>query len=497
MAVAAVMRKANWIGLVAAGLILTADVAQALMVVEDFEFYTTDTLALNAGGSGFLGAWGANGAVQLTNTLNLTYSAGGYAVTSLGTGAACARGSQGYMNIRSLAAPIPGTGEGRTVWFSTLLRPTATSRLGCHFNSTSVSRTNAVAGLIVVGTQVRKVDDGVMSDDLLPLTANTTHLILGSVLLKDTGDSTVSYWFDPADLTATNTLGEAAVTFGADFGGSISNIGMEAYSGASGMMDALRASDGNGDAGQAFLDVTRATPQALFGPVAFAALEELTNSFALVDDARASDWTAANDGNHGDGGYLKARTGLGHHVYVIDRDGAIGGGNDVFGDCTIDFDIRGGSCGMFFLGTGTTLQTPKHWIFVAPAGLGDDLRAYYNRNMVTGTGGTIKTNEVYTLDASTWRHVRVDVRRVNDYTIVEARVRVWANASDFRGAPVHDCTFTYTAATSHKVDGEIGFSAYCKTTDPVAYGELDNLAVYRLGGAPDWFIPKGTLIRVK
>lgn len=176
------------------------------------------------------------------------------------------------------------------------------------------------------------------------------------MLLKDTGDSTVSYWFDPADLTATNTLGAAALTFDADFGGSISNIGMEAYSSESGMMDALRLSDGDGDAGQAFLDVTRATPKALFGPVAFASLKELTNAFALVDDARVSDWTAANDGNHGDGGYLKARTGLGHHVYVIDRDGAIGGGNDVFGDCTVDFDIRVGSCGMFFMPVGTLLS---------------------------------------------------------------------------------------------------------------------------------------------
>jgi len=498
-----VTAKANCVGMVVAGLILTAGCARALMVVEDFEFYQTGSLVNTAGGSGFLNAW-TTGNMNVTNGFNLTCNATGYAVTSIGTGVSCATSAvNAALSRRSLAAPIPGSGEGRTVWFSTLVRPTSLARLGWHFNVTTADRAGARAGFLVVGADFRMLTNGILISTGKTLTANTTHLILGSVLLKDAGDSTVNYWLDPADLTSTNTLGAPGVTFAASFtnsfSGAIATIGFEAYNDANGRMDALRISDGNGDAAQAFLDVTRATPKALFGPVQFGSPTELTNHFALFNGLGSNDWISADDGNYGSGGFLRAQTGVdGHHVYVPDSDGTIGGGNDVFGDCTIDYDMRANGsltrmAGVFFLGTSVTSRSVKHWLLNTSIGANTNyIRAWYNRGM--GGGGSVQVAVTNALNCSAWRHVRVDVRRVNDYTQVEARTRIWASAHDFRGVPVIDTNITYDAANSFLTDGEVGFSSYYQSG--AASAEIDNVAVYRYGGAPDWYVPKGTLMRI-
>ena len=231
------------VGRVTAGLILTAGWAQALMVVEDFEFYANGPLIGNAGGSGFQNAWGT-GNLNVTNGFNLTYSAISYAVTSLGTGVGCATNTVlSDLSRRGIAAPIPGTNAGRMVWFSTLVQPTSAARVGWHFNPTSENRNTARAGFLVVGNDFRKLANGVLVTTGKILAVNTTHLILGSVLLKNAGDSTISFWLDPADVTSTNVLGAPGVTFEASFtnsyGGSIANIGLEAYGDTNGRMDAL------------------------------------------------------------------------------------------------------------------------------------------------------------------------------------------------------------------------------------------------------------------
>jgi hypothetical protein len=516
LAAAAVLRNTSRRGLVVAGLLLAAGGARALTVVEDFGFYDPGSLTNYAAGSGFLNGWknaaGVN-AVNVTNDSNLSYSGAGYAVTQLGAGAILASASTGggsTLSRRSLAAPIPGSSAGRTVWFSTLVRPTSSARLGWHFNANSFDRAGASAGFTVVESDFRKLDDGVLVSAGLPaLTVNTTHLVLGSVVLKDTGVSQVSYWIDPADLTSTNTLGAAAVTFAATFGGSITNIGVEAYQDANGRMDALRISDGNGDSEKAFLAVTRATPKALFGPVQFGSLAELTNRFALVL-ALTNDWQSANDGNYGEGGFLRSTSAssphAAHHAFFVDTDGAPGGGNDIFGDCTIDYDMRANgttwerNVGAFFLGTNSVTRNSKHWMLDNSLTYPNNrLRAFYSRNIALGSGGTgvdVATNQ---FDCAVWRHVRLDVRRVNGFTQVQVRYRIWNSVYDFRGPPVVDVTYTYPANVSQLVDGEVGVTAYYYTTSgPVlSSADIDNVAVYRYGGAPDWYVPRGTLIRVQ
>lgn len=506
-ALAAITSHFNCVGVIGAALFfLTAGGARALTLVEDFEFYANGPLGANAGGSGFKGAWTTNAlTLNVTNTVNLTYSATGYEVLGLGTGALAATYTGGTLSKRALAAPIPGTGTGRTVWFSTLIRTTSNGRVGWHFNASGTDRNTAIAGFLAVGNQLRKVDDGVMSANLLTLSVNTTHLILGSVLLKDAGESTVSYWLDPSDVTATNTIGAPDVTFEVSFnntfGAALANICIEGYSDPNCRMDALRVSDGNGDADQAFLDVTRATPKALFGPAQFGSLADLTSRFALVEGATTSDWMATDDGNYGAGGFLRSSSSVtAHHIFVPDSDGVVGGGNDIFGDCTIDYDMRANASlnrlvGAFFLGTDPSLRTSKHWMLNTNIGSSTNyIRAFYNRSMATG-GGSVEVAVTNALTCSDWRHVRMDVRRVNGFTQVEARVRIWDSAGDFRGVPGTDTTVTYAVGHSKLMDGEVGFSAYYQSG--VASADIDNVAIYRYGGAPDWFIPKGTLITVK
>jgi len=495
---------------------LTTNTAKALTVVEDFEFYDNGPLGNNAGGSGFSGAWTlpTSGTIGVTNAVNLTLSqpVAGYEVTCIGTGAVRASNGSDDASKRALAAPITGTAAGRTVWFTTLVRPTSSGRIGWHFNVAGADRATAISGFVVVGTTgggvFRTVTNGVLAATGPTLTLNATQLIIGSVLFKDAGASTVRYWLNPSDVTSTNALGAADLTFDVSFnnsfGAAIMNIGVEGYNDAANCrMDALRVSDGNGDPDQAFLDVTRATPKALFGPVQFGSLADLTNRFALVR-AATNDWQSASDDNYGEGGFLRSSADsvndLQHHAFLIDSDGAVGGGNDIFGDCTIEYDMRanpafpGRMVGACFLGA---LRTSKHWFLNFNSGSETNLiRAYVGRDINTSSGGSIKSTMTNALNCSEWRHVRLDVRRVTTNTQVEVRNRIWNSAHDFRGPPVVDTTFTFAAGNSNTTDGEIGFTAYYKSTSTSSSADIDNVAVYRYGGAPDWYVPKGSLIRI-
>ena len=470
-------------------LILSVSSVHALLVVEDFDTYEEGSLIYASGGSGFMDHW-SSGNMNVVTGLNLSCSTTGYEVSSLGYGICTSTNvSGGLISLRKFSGPITGTTDGRELWFSTLVQPKSGARIGWNLNPTTQARISADAGFLVVGEQFRWLTNGVLVVTSESLAYNVTHLVMGRIVLKDTGLSTLSFWLNPADVTSTNALGATDITVSADFDGSIWRMGMEGYSG-SAAMDALRISDGDGDATQAFRDVTRATSSVLYGPVEFASLHELTNNFALID-ATPSDWSSADDENYGQGGYVKsALSASTHHTFVIDSDGAKGGGSDVFGECTIDFDCRQRShYGVCFFGPGDpTSRKKKHWILISA---GDMIRTFYNKTL--GGGHSLEeTDSSYSLGGSEWRHVRMDVRRTNNFTQVEARVRVWDNPSDFREEPDYDNTFIYPAGHSHPYSDEIAFTSYYEIG--VGGGEIDNLAVYRYDTAPDWFMPKGTLI---
>ncbi len=476
-------------------------VSSAFLAIEDFEFYEHGTnLTYQSGGNGFLERWGPGELMITTTNFNLEYTATGYNVDSLGVGSVRGDGTGGILTSRLLAAPVYGTPEGKTIWFSSLALSTSGARIGWHFNPTSTTRTSADAGFLFVARKLGILDDTLLIyPENLSSISDGTHLVLGSIILTDSTNSTVRFWIDPADVSSTNALGTADYSFDADFGGSLFSIGVEGYGSPRGFLDAIRISDGNGDPDRAFREVTGKTPNILFGPVDFTSMQEFTNNFALLA-ATTNDWVSLNDDNYGEGGYLKPYSNIvgSHHTYVIDTDGAAGGCNDVFGQCTIDFDTRSGYIfGIHFYShyANGANRTKKHWI-VSFMG-SHQITAYYNRDMSAQTGHIPDTTVSHTVTASDWRHVRMDIRRINSYSEVEARLRIWDNASDFRGTPIFDHTFIYIEEHHHPYSSEIGLSSYITTGSIDTASEFDNVAVYRYGTAPDWFKPKGTLILIQ
>ena len=486
--------------ILAVALITSAHVANALLVIEDFEFYPDSTnITYQSGGNGFIHCWSTGDNMSIRTNRNLAYTATGYSVDSLGIGCVKGLGSGGTMTKRTFGAPVYGTTEGRTIWFSSLVESTSGGRIGWSFNPTGTSRSTADAGFLFVGRDLRKLDDTALISVINPV-SDGVHLVIGSIILKDTGDSTVSFWIDPTDVSSTNALGAADFSFGADFNGSLLNMGIEGYGTPAGFIDAIRISDGRGDPDRAFSEVTGKTPNILFGPVDFDSMHEFTNNFALLS-ATTNDWISSDDDNYGSGGYLKPNQDISnkHHTYVIDTDGVLGGSDDVFGQCTIDFDCRNESlAGVHFYSEtyDGDHRTQKHWILLR-TDANKVLNAYYDRNMNNQSGHTLETNVTHTITGSDWRHFRLDIRRINNFTQVEARTRIWDNASDFRSPPLCDHTFTYSAAHTHLYSSEIGISSYLFDGSAAKACEIDNVVVYRYGTAPEWFKPNGTMILIQ
>jgi hypothetical protein len=226
-----------------------------LIASEDFT-YASGTLASgsNSGGTGWSGAWTGDDGPQILSSSNLSFATTGYELTQSGTGQVRTIVSTASgVSSRSLAAPIIGTTEGTDVWFSVLVRnetPDTPGRAGLYFNisdtDSNAPRSAATAGFLLVGTEFRTLTGGVLSPapGQATLDINTTHLVVGRITLLDSGNSSISLWLDPSDVTSVANLGSANVTYSANFGGSITNVGVETYGGSvnggPGLVDAIR-----------------------------------------------------------------------------------------------------------------------------------------------------------------------------------------------------------------------------------------------------------------
>lgn len=222
-----------------------------LIVAEDFS-YGNGSLAnpSNDGGVGWDGAWGGSTVPLVLSDSNLSYTATGYTLVQSGTGQIYSYYSTGDgVASRALSSPIVGTEEGTEVWFSILLQAGGSSvsdagRTGMYFNAAGTSRSMAAAGFLLVGETFRTLSDGVLAGSGPTLALNNTHLIVGRISLLNAGPSTISIWLDPSDVTSEESLGMASITYSADFGGAIANVGIESYGqgtlAAIGMSDALR-----------------------------------------------------------------------------------------------------------------------------------------------------------------------------------------------------------------------------------------------------------------
>jgi hypothetical protein len=241
------------IGCLSIGLLLMTQSSgrAVLLASEDFS-YSTGSLAnpLNVGGTGWSGAWAGSSVPAILSSVNLSYTATGYTLVQSGTGQIYSYYSTGDgVATRALSSPIVGSESGTEFWFSILLRANGSTtsdsgRTGLYFNVDGTTRGTADAGFLLVGNTFRTLSDGILAGSGPTLAINNTHLVVGRLSLLDDGASTISIWLDPGNVTSLASLGTASITYSADFGGTISNVGIESYGqgtlAAVGMSDALR-----------------------------------------------------------------------------------------------------------------------------------------------------------------------------------------------------------------------------------------------------------------
>lgn len=241
----------------ALSLLACAQNSNAVLIASEDFTYTSGTLASgsNSGGTGWAGAWTGDTGPQIVSSSNLAFTATGYEVIQDGTGRVqTSPSSSSGVSSRSLATPIVGTEEGTDVWFSVLLyndgfNQSSSGRAGLYFDisdtSSDVPRTSATAGFLLAGTEFRTLSDGVLSASPGQASlAFTSHLVIGKITLLDSGNSSISLWLDPSNVSSVANLGVANVTYSANFGGSITNVGVESYgtnsAATAGNVDAIR-----------------------------------------------------------------------------------------------------------------------------------------------------------------------------------------------------------------------------------------------------------------
>lgn len=256
----------------ALGMLTFAPCASAAVVVEDFNYPTDNQVLLGAtGGSGWSGGWGAStGAGANTSRIrvdidaNLTYSTGGYSVAQTGTG----RAYGDFNGFRGINRFI-NTNMAGTVWFSALVQNTdASHHAGIELNNHAdapFTGTDYNQGLF--DTQISNTSlvvryngtDNTIAGPTFAL--NQTHLLVGRIVFQDNGiNDRLDVWADPADLSNIGAPLFSAAT--ADMGADLFLAGYFGYGNLNtgntiqGMADALRFSDGGGNANTAFTDVT-------------------------------------------------------------------------------------------------------------------------------------------------------------------------------------------------------------------------------------------------
>lgn len=252
--------------------------AMATTVVEDFT-YANGPLLLRNGGSGWSSVWGpSTGTGQNTSriladqTVNLTLASGsGYDVTQTGTGLAYGNFSSFRGINRTLDVNLTGT-----IWFSVLVNNgQSDDRAGIQFNNhedSPFALTDYNQGAFhaeVAGSDLLVRYNGVTSASVATLALGQTHLLLGRLILG-AGNDTFDLWADPANvlnpgtpLFTANTADMETLGSGLFLAGifSYGNSDLGPTPGARhGMIDALRISDGNGNADAALQAVVVPEP---------------------------------------------------------------------------------------------------------------------------------------------------------------------------------------------------------------------------------------------
>jgi hypothetical protein len=260
----------------------------ANLVTEDFNYPSIATgasLAANAaGGAGWSGGWEGNASVFYHSTTNLSY-ANYPMVAPAGSGSLYSNTSNYRAVWRSLAEPLGGE-----LWYSYLFRKGGTGQGGLLFNANSVHTTGAPPdwSILVDATSVLNVNVKGGITAVLDIVNAVDYLVVGRIVTGANG--VFQIWVNP-DLTMVAGFEGFLATLEPDYtyAGTallepLQSLGIAAYrgTGTSSVMriDALRFSDGAGNAKMAFEDVTGVTDRSW----------ETTSLWFNVEPANADGW---------------------------------------------------------------------------------------------------------------------------------------------------------------------------------------------------------------
>jgi len=244
--------------------------AQALLVSEDFSYpllKAGDPLVGADGGRGWKGAWQGNAGILFNRDTNLAYSfpvPGSRRGESQDSGSLYSQTPNYRAVYRNLAAPVSGE-----IWFSCLFRTGGTGSGGLVFNATAA---NASGGSLPTAWSIL-LDSSDANDRRLNVTVNgVTSLVQSGIPMGKnifilgrmvTGrDGAFDLWVNP-ELGGITGLDE--FTAAPDFSDrkaanpdAVFSLGIAAFRGAGGSsifrLDALRLSDGEGNADAAFAE---------------------------------------------------------------------------------------------------------------------------------------------------------------------------------------------------------------------------------------------------
>jgi hypothetical protein len=230
-------------------------VLHAGTVIADFNDLAPGDLNGKTGGTGFAASAWINNSAGTAETFidvvtgNLTAPAAtNYSLPQSGA-AQSAQNTNGTTSLQTRALATPLTGD--TVWFSFLLnQPTASpgvttgSRGGICLNQATTFHDPNNPRIMGLGSQLTAWLTG--NNDVVvnsAFTAGTTAVVLGRILVSDTGNETLSLWVNPN----VNALGTPTATHsGANWVGptGITSVSVQSYGGSNGgIVDAFRISD--------------------------------------------------------------------------------------------------------------------------------------------------------------------------------------------------------------------------------------------------------------
>jgi len=250
---------------------LAAGSAQAVLLIANFNDLSTGTPVGKSGGTGFTGAWSGSASSNFV-TGDITSSL--YNMPQTGTALSLRNGNNADIRQNFRTVTTSPTGE---VWFSFLTR-TQTSAIGgtesagisLNTSSTATPFNNRGSFYIQMtgNNLVYSLGGGETTVSITPTTAGTAYdkvtLIVGRMIINPGGAAdNISLWVDPDLIANSNIFSYTPVYSSAAFNAldTISLLGGISYQNSTpglggGILDNIRFSDGNGNAAQAYLDVT-------------------------------------------------------------------------------------------------------------------------------------------------------------------------------------------------------------------------------------------------